>query len=112
MERQRKPSQESSAQKPKTMLEHRREFTRRYEHIRIPELNTSWKDEGGEDRIGRVYRYSTLSDYSPEEANSLSKFVLKARQSGFTVIDKADYPFADTTIHQFTLEGKLLSSPA
>jgi hypothetical protein len=103
--------QKPEGQKPKTMAEHRVEFTQRYEHLRIKGLEASWIDEGGEEKIGNIYRISSPNEYNPENANNVSEFVIRARQAGFTIIDKTDYSWVNSTVHQYTLEGKPLSPP-
>jgi hypothetical protein len=102
-------SPDQNPQRPKTLTEHREEFMVQYETLRRKELDAFWTDEEGQEKIGRVYRFTTLQDKS-SGLDYLSKFVLKARQAGFRIVDRTDVPFVDNQIHQFTLEGKPVSS--
>jgi hypothetical protein len=108
----------SEGQKPKTMAEHRAEFTQTYESWRAKdkELEASWTNEDGQERIGKVYRFTSNPSYprtaADRMADRMSAFVLKARQAGFTMLDKTEIPFTSgSTLYQFTLEGKPLPPP-
>lgn len=106
---------EQSPQKPKTMEEHRAEFTKQYQHVLVDEA--TWVEEDGRAVEGRVYNYSVLPTW--KESLKVGEFRLKARQAGFQIVDRIEIPnvyqgsrSTNITLHQFHLEGRPLAVPS